>query len=242
MEFRSSPGSPPRPRGPTHVDSASAAHIWVLAREVQILTSLRIFAFAAAAFGLVFGTSAEATERPLKIIAFGNSLTAGYGLPANEAFPAKLQQALAGKGINVDIVNAGVSGDTTSGGLARLDWSVPADADAVILELGANDAMRGVDPAVTRKALRRDVAAPEAARDPGPPLRHVCPAQHGGRVRASLSRHVSGFGATLRRDPLSVLPRSGRRPEQNSIRPTASTPPPGASIALLTAFCRRSRS
>jgi acyl-CoA thioesterase-1 len=124
-----------------------------LAREVQILTSLRIVAFAAAAFGLVFGISAEATERPLKIVAFGDSLTAGYGLPANEAFPAKLQQALAGKGIKVDIVNAGVSGDTTSGGLARLDWSVPSDAEAVILELGANDAMRGVDPAVTRKAL-----------------------------------------------------------------------------------------
>lgn len=117
------------------------------------MTPLRIFAFAAAAFGLLFGTSAGATARALKIIAFGDSLTAGYGLPANEAFPAKLRQALAGKGINVDIVNAGVSGDTTSGGLARLDWSVPADTDAVILELGANDAMRGVDPAVTRKAL-----------------------------------------------------------------------------------------
>jgi acyl-CoA thioesterase-1 len=117
------------------------------------LTPLRIFAFAAAAFGLLFGTSAGATARALKIIAFGDSLTAGYGLPANEAFPAKLRQALAGKGINVDIVNAGVSGDTTSGGLARLDWSVPPDTDAVILELGANDAMRGVDPAVTRKAL-----------------------------------------------------------------------------------------
>jgi acyl-CoA thioesterase I len=124
-----------------------------LAREVQILTPLRIVAFAAAAFSLVFASSVETRARPLKIIAFGDSLTAGYGLPANEAFPAKLQQALAGKGINVDIVNAGVSGDTTSGGLARLDWSVPSDADAVILELGANDAMRGVDPAITRKAL-----------------------------------------------------------------------------------------
>jgi acyl-CoA thioesterase-1 len=109
--------------------------------------------FAAAAFGLVFATSPASADRLLKIVAFGDSLTAGYGLPANEAFPAKLQQALASKGVKVDIVNAGVSGDTTSGGLARLDWSVPADTDAVILELGANDAMRGVDPAVTRKAL-----------------------------------------------------------------------------------------
>jgi acyl-CoA thioesterase-1 len=117
------------------------------------LTRLRIFVFAAAAFGLVFATSPASAERLLKIVAFGDSLTAGYGLPANEAFSAKLQQALAGKGIKADIVNAGVSGDTTSGGLARLDWSVPNDADAVILELGANDALRGVDPAVTRKAL-----------------------------------------------------------------------------------------
>ncbi len=109
--------------------------------------------FAAAAFGLAFGASTAATERPVKIVAFGDSLTAGYGLPASDTFPAKLAQALTAKGIKVDIVNAGVTGDTTSGGLARLDWSVPNDTDAVILELGANDALRGVDPAVTRKAL-----------------------------------------------------------------------------------------
>jgi acyl-CoA thioesterase-1 len=109
--------------------------------------------FAAAAFGLVVAASPASAERLLKIVAFGDSLTAGLGVSASDAFPAKLQQALAAKGIKVDIVNAGVSGDTTSGGLARLDWSVPADTDAVILELGANDAMRGIDLAVTRKAL-----------------------------------------------------------------------------------------
>ena len=117
------------------------------------MTPFRIFVFAAAAFGLVFVTSPASAERLLKIVALGDSLTAGYGVAASDAFPAKLQQALAGKGIKVDIVNAGVSGDTTSGGLARLDWSVPSDADAVILELGANDALRGIEPAVTRKAL-----------------------------------------------------------------------------------------
>jgi acyl-CoA thioesterase-1 len=117
------------------------------------LTPLRLVAFAAAAFGLVCAASPASAERLLKIVAFGDSLTAGYGVPASDAFPAKLQQALAAKGIKVDIVNAGVSGDTTSGGLARLDWSVPADTDAVILELGANDAMRGIDLAITRKAL-----------------------------------------------------------------------------------------
>jgi acyl-CoA thioesterase-1 len=109
--------------------------------------------FAAAAFGLVVAASPASAERLLKIVAFGDSLTAGLGVSASDAFPAKLQQALAAKGIKVDIVNAGVSGDTTSGGLARLDWSVPADTDAVILELGANDAMRGIDLAITRKAL-----------------------------------------------------------------------------------------
>jgi len=98
-------------------------------------------------------TYAWAAERIANIVAFGDSLTAGYGLAANEAFPAQLQRALAAKGLTVNVVNAGVSGDTTAGGLARLDWSIPDGTDAVILELGANDALRGFDPAVTRKAL-----------------------------------------------------------------------------------------
>jgi acyl-CoA thioesterase-1 len=92
-------------------------------------------------------------ERPVKVVAFGDSLTAGLGLPANAAFPARLRRALIGKGLAVDVINAGVSGDTSTDGLARLDWSVPDDADAVILELGANDALRGIDPKLTRAAL-----------------------------------------------------------------------------------------
>jgi len=94
-----------------------------------------------------------AAERPLKLVALGDSLTAGYGLPASAAFPAKLQKALRDKGVTVEISNAGVSGDTTSGGLARLDWSLPKDVDGVILELGANDALRGIDPQVARQSL-----------------------------------------------------------------------------------------
>jgi acyl-CoA thioesterase-1 len=97
--------------------------------------------------------AARASDQPVRIVALGDSLTAGFGLTANDAFPVKLQRALAAKGIAADIANAGVSGDTTSGGLARLDWSVPDGTDAVILELGANDALRGVDPKVTRGAL-----------------------------------------------------------------------------------------
>jgi len=117
-----------------------------------LLRLFATFAIAASAFGYAVGP-VTATERPVKIVAFGDSLTAGYGLPATDAFPVKLAHALEAKGINVQIVNAGVSGDTASGGLARLDWSLPSDTDAVLLELGANDAMRGIDPAVTRKAL-----------------------------------------------------------------------------------------
>ena len=106
--------------------------------------------------GLVASTTSPAAAQdgtPLKIVAFGDSLTAGYGLPAQDAFPAKLQAALKAKGHNVEIENAGVSGDTASGGLSRLDWSIPDGTDAVIVELGANDMLRGVDPQVTRQAL-----------------------------------------------------------------------------------------
>jgi len=100
---------------------------------------------------------AVAADRPVKIVALGDSLTAGYNLPASAAFPVKLEKALKAKGHAVQIVNAGVSGDTASGGLARLDWSVPEGTDAVIVELGANDMLRGIDPAVTRRALEEIV-------------------------------------------------------------------------------------
>ncbi len=98
-------------------------------------------------------TVAAAQTRPVKMVVLGDSLSAGLGLPASSAFPARLQKSLQAKGIAVDIINAGVSGDTTSGGRDRLDWSVPEGTEAVILELGANDALRGIDPRVTRAAL-----------------------------------------------------------------------------------------
>jgi acyl-CoA thioesterase I len=90
---------------------------------------------------------------PIKMIVLGDSLSAGFGLSAADAFPAKLQKALKARGIAVDMTNAGVSGDTASGGRDRLDWSVPQGTQAVVVELGANDALRGIDPAVTRAAL-----------------------------------------------------------------------------------------
>ncbi|MBR0811896.1 MULTISPECIES: arylesterase [Bradyrhizobium] len=101
------------------------------------------------------GASAQAqpAAKPIKLVVLGDSLSAGLGLPAQEAFPQKLQKALKAKGIAVDMTNAGVSGDTTSGGRDRLDWSVPEGTEGVIVELGANDALRGIDPDLTRAAL-----------------------------------------------------------------------------------------
>jgi acyl-CoA thioesterase-1 len=98
-------------------------------------------------------TQPTGAAKPIKVVVLGDSLSAGLGLPAASAFPARLQKALKDKGMDVDMVNAGVSGDTASGGRDRLDWSVPEGTEAVIVELGANDALRGIDPKITREAL-----------------------------------------------------------------------------------------
>ncbi|MGH6684544.1 MAG: arylesterase [Pseudolabrys sp.] len=99
-----------------------------------------------------------ADERPVKIVVLGDSLSAGLGLPADAAFPARLGRTLNARGVAATVVNAGVSGDTASGGLARLDWSVPEGTDAAIVELGANDALRGIDPKITKTALDKIVS------------------------------------------------------------------------------------
>ena len=112
----------------------------------------------------VVSAATPGADRPVRIVVLGDSLSAGYGLPADAAFPPKLGQALKNKGITADVANAGVSGDTASGGLGRLDWSVPEGTEAVILELGANDALRGVDPKVTLAALEAIVQRLKARR------------------------------------------------------------------------------
>lgn len=115
-----------------------------------------VLLLAAVNIGLVsHGSSAAAANpgKPIAIVALGDSLSAGYGLGPNEAFPAQLERALRAAGHNVTVANAGVSGDTTSGGLARLDWAVPDGTEAVILELGANDMLTGLPPARARANL-----------------------------------------------------------------------------------------
>ena len=102
--------------------------------------------------------ASPAKARSLNLVALGDSLTAGYGLPAAAAFPVQLEAALKARGHAVTVANAGVSGDTATGGLDRVEWSVPDGTDGVILELGANDMLRGTDPAVTEKALDAIIA------------------------------------------------------------------------------------
>ncbi len=97
--------------------------------------------------------AAPASAEGLRIVALGDSLTAGYGLPEHESFTVRLQKRLRALGHDVAVHNAGVSGDTTAGGLARLDWALGGQVDLVLVELGANDGLRGIDPAETRRNL-----------------------------------------------------------------------------------------
>ena len=111
------------------------------------------FVILAVLVGSSNGTDAAGSKREFVIAAFGDSLSAGYGLPESEAFPARLEAALRETGTTVRVINAGVSGDTSAGGRARLNWLLADGPDAVIVELGANDALRGVDPKETRGNL-----------------------------------------------------------------------------------------
>ncbi|TCD13871.1 arylesterase [Oricola cellulosilytica] len=115
-------------------------------------TFLRVFAIAGSIW---IATGAVAAGETVRGVGFGDSLMAGYQLAPGDAFPARLEAALRADGYAVSIANAGVSGDTTSGGLARLDWSIPEDTDFVILELGANDALRGISPEITRQNIEK---------------------------------------------------------------------------------------
>jgi len=93
--------------------------------------------------------------RELKLLAFGDSLIAGYGLPKKDGFSDQLEATLNHAGIRLKVINAGVSGDTSAGGLSRIDWALGANPDAILLELGANDSLRGIDPAITKMNLQK---------------------------------------------------------------------------------------
>jgi acyl-CoA thioesterase-1 len=118
-------------------------------------------ALVAAWLALGMAATAQAAE-PIRIVVLGDSLVAGFNIRTSEAFPAQLEIALKAKGHNVEVINAGVSGDTTAAGLDRLQWAVPENADAVILELGANDALRGLDPKAAKANLEKIIKAVRA--------------------------------------------------------------------------------
>jgi acyl-CoA thioesterase I len=132
---------------------------------VNVLTGFLLLA--AATFASIPISNAMAQPgKPIRIVAFGDSLSAGYGLRPSQSFPAQLQKALKERGHNVVVDNAGVSGDTSAAGLARIAWAIGDDADAVIVEFGANDALRGISPQVTRQNMQKIVAKLSAKRIP----------------------------------------------------------------------------
>jgi acyl-CoA thioesterase-1 len=148
--------------GPGKTASANSARVCLYGwrRAFYQITMLCSLLFVAATMAQVgaqveaqVGAKVSAGETPIRIVVLGDSLTAGYGLPAADGFVPRLQTAMAAQSANVEIASAGVSGDTAGDGLARLDWSVPTGTDAAIIELGANDMLRGIDPQVTREAL-----------------------------------------------------------------------------------------
>jgi acyl-CoA thioesterase I len=144
------------------VSSLRTARRWNFAIALLRRVSKRaLWSCAALALAIpaLFWLGQDAAARTLKLVALGDSLTAGYELPQDAAFPVVLEAALRRDGYAVSVVNAGVSGNTAADGLARLDWSVQDGTDGVILELGANDMLRGLDPGHTRAILDRIIAA-----------------------------------------------------------------------------------
>ncbi|THD63352.1 MAG: arylesterase [Bradyrhizobium sp.] len=163
--------------------------------------------------------------KPIKLVVLGDSLSAGLGLPASSAFPERLQKALEIKGIEVDMISAGVSGDTSSGGRDRLDWSVPEGTEAVIVELGANDALRGIDPNVTRAALTDILTRLKARKIAVMLCGMVAPPNYGSdysaRFNAIYPDLAKSFGAPLYPFFLEGVAADARLNQADGLHPTA---------------------
>ena len=140
---------------------------------------------AAAIAALVMLAATPGWSEALRLIALGDSLTQGYGLPPEDGFPAQLEGWLAAQGREVQVVNAGVSGDTTAGGRSRVGWALADGADAMLVTLGGNDLLRGIDPSVSRENL--DAILTEAAAQEVPVLLVAieAPGNYGPEYRAS---------------------------------------------------------
>jgi acyl-CoA thioesterase-1 len=177
------------------------------------------------AMGTGFAQTPIAPAKPVKMVVLGDSLSAGLGLPANAAFPAKLQKSLNANGIAVDMINAGVSGDTASGGRDRLDWSVPEGTEAVIVELGANDALRGTDPVLTRSALSDILTRLKARKIAVLLCGMVAPPNYGSdyaaRFNAIYPELAKSFGVPLYPFFLDGVAADARLNQADGIHPTA---------------------
>jgi acyl-CoA thioesterase I len=149
----------------------------------------------AGVFIAFLAASGPVMARTSQILAFGDSLTSGFGLSADQGFAARLEAKLRGDGIDVRVINAGVAGDTTAGGLARLDWALAEKPDLVILELGANDALRGIDPPAVRANLDKMIGKIQAS---------------GAKLLLTGMRALANFGEDYQRDFERIYPELAR--------------------------------
>jgi acyl-CoA thioesterase I len=179
----------------------------------------------AVAFGLALAAASPAAARTIRLVVLGDSLTAGLGLPPGKAFPDRLQAALRARGWDVEVINAGVSGDTAADGLARYDWAVPADADALIVELGANDMLRGLKPEATKNALSAILDKAHAARLPtliaGMRAAPNLGAEYGGEFSATYPALAKAYDVALYPFFLDGVAGDPRLNQADGMHPTA---------------------
>mgnify|MGYP001038237709 CR=1 FL=1 len=149
----------------------------------------------AAGVAILFASPASLAAEPARIVAFGDSLTAGYGLPPEEGFVPQLQRWLGDHGAEAEVQNAGVSGDTTAGGLARIDWTLSAPADAMIVTLGGNDLLRGLPPEEARANLDAILARIEAKGLPVLLVPMLAPGNYGPDYKASFDAIYADLAA-----------------------------------------------
>ncbi|MGR3503406.1 arylesterase [Pseudaestuariivita sp.] len=171
-----------------------------------------------------------ASAEPITLLAFGDSLTAGYGLPREQGFVPQMEAWLRGQGADVTLINAGVSGDTTAGGLSRIDWSLTPEVDAMILALGGNDLLRGIDPAVSRANLEGILQAAEgvevlvvglqAPSNYGPDYKQAFDVMHDELAETYGALHQDTFFRGLPSDEagfLSFMQRDGIHPNADGV-------------------------
>jgi len=176
-----------------------------------------------AAMGVALALSDGLRAAPIKVVAFGDSLIAGFGLPSSQSLPSQLEGALKAEGLSVQVINSGVSGDTTAAALSRFDWAIPQDADAAIVALGANDALRGLPVKQARENLTRIV---ERLKDRGLPVLLLglpSPSNYGPEYQSEFSELYTGisqeFGTLLVPDFLEGVAKDPRLNQSDGLHP-----------------------